>query len=73
MIARIKINDTPIKQVERRLNQLGLQPHQVQKHIDALTRPKPKPRYVLVDGDVVRTLDGAGVTARSKVERGKRW
>jgi hypothetical protein len=44
MVKRIKIND-PIQQVAERLTQLGCLPHQIQKHIDALHRPKSPPRH----------------------------
>jgi hypothetical protein len=47
MITRKRIDDNdPIQAIASRLAQLGLLPHQVQKHIDAIEarrRPKPKP------------------------------
>jgi hypothetical protein len=54
---RIKLDEIGI--VAKRLSQLGLQPHQIAKHVDALAhakRPKPRkptetdPRRQLFDG-----------------------
>src|SRR5260370_1262106 len=46
MIQRIKIaDDDPIQSAASRLAQLGCLPHQITKHINALQRPKPEPRF----------------------------
>jgi hypothetical protein len=39
---RIRIKETDPNYIARRLAALGCTPIQIQKHINALTRPKPK-------------------------------